>query len=117
MNKNCLPPLLRGVGTTAVLFATVYSVIVASGNVRTEQAHREALHAQEEAEAKAQPAELRELAALKVEVEDLRRSADEESIADEVIENPWFTWVGFLGTAIIASSFYAESFLRGRENT
>jgi hypothetical protein len=117
MNKNCLPPLLRGIGTTAVLFATVYSVIVASGNVRTEQAHREALHAQEEAEAKAQPADVRELAELKAEVEDLRRTAQEESIADEVIENPWFNWIGFLGTAIIASSFYTESFLRRREHT
>jgi hypothetical protein len=117
MNQNYLPPLLRGIGTTALLFATVFSVIVARGNVRTEQTQREALHAQAEAKAKGQAVEARELAELKVEVEDLRHTAQEESIAEEVIENPWFAWIGFLGTAILASSFFTEAYLRRRETT
>lgn len=43
------------------------------------------------------------------------RTAAEENFADEVLENPSFEWLGLVGAAIVASSFYAEAFIRRKE--
>jgi hypothetical protein len=115
MNQNYLPPLLRGTGMTIVLLATIISVLVARKHVQTEENQRAAIHEQAETDAAAQPAEKRNLAELKVEVDDLRSEIHEDSVAEEVIENPWFNWIGLAGTAIIASSFYTEAFLQRRQ--
>ncbi len=115
MNRNCLPPLLRGIGTTILLFATVFSVIAARRDLRTDRIKREAVYARARADAEAQVVAARNLAGLEAAVEDLRSGMQEESVAGEVIENPWFDWGGLVGTAIIASSFYVESFQRRRE--
>ena len=35
-----------------------------------------------------------------------------EGIAEEVLENLWFEWLGLLGSGVVATSFYAEWFIR-----
>src|SRR5271154_4792338 len=109
MNRDSLPPLLRGIGTTIVLFATIFTVIAARREVQTDRIKREAIYMKAKADAEAQAAAVRNLAELKAEVQDLRSGMREEGVAEEVIKNPWFDWVGFLGMLIIAMSFFLES--------
>jgi hypothetical protein len=116
MNRNFLPPLLRGIGTTILLLATLFGVIAARQAVQADQIKQAALHAKAEAAAKAQPAETRALAELMAETQELRSELEEKSVVEEVINNRWFDWASLLGTAVIASSFYTESLLQRREN-
>ena len=46
--------------------------------------------------------------ALATEVRLLRLQLQDNDLADEVFENPWFQWLGLLGTGLIAASFFAE---------
>ena len=114
MNRNSWPPLLRGIGMTIVLLAAVISVMTA----RQGRITREATLAKAEANAAAPPvAADRNLAELRAEVHELREEVSEETMAEQVIGNPWFDWLGFLGTAVMSSSFYAEWYLRKNEKT
>jgi hypothetical protein len=117
MDQDYLPPLLRGIGTTIVLLATVFSVMVARRDVQTDRSAWSAQLAKAEAESKAAGVEKQNLAELRAEVQDLRGQVQEESVADEVIENPWFDWVGFIGMATVASSFFVESFAKKAKTT
>ena len=46
--------------------------------------------------------------ALATEVRLLRLQLQGNDLADDVFENPWFQWLGLLGTGLIAASFFAE---------
>ena len=106
MRLDFLPPLLRGIGATIILIAALISFT---------KAHRSTDQQRKEQEQKAASISVpisSELARLSEEVEELRLEAEEDTIVEKVFENRWFEWVGFLGTAVIASSFYLESFLK-----
>ena len=105
MTLDFLPPLLRGIGTTIILIAALISFSVARQS--TDQQRKE----REEAASISAPASS-ELARLSEEVEDLRLETEEDTIVEKVFENRWFEWLGFVGTAIIASSFYVEALLK-----
>lgn len=116
LNVNeALPPLLRGLGTTVILVATVVSLATARINQRPTASVRLPLARTAAAAAPkpARPAPLdpdvaREIAALRQEVAD-------DSVLEEVFENPWFEMCGIVGTAVITSSFFLEWSIRRRK--
>jgi hypothetical protein len=116
LNVNeALPPLLRGLGTTVILVATVVSLATARGQQRPPTSLRLPL-ARPAAAPPAQgghtaPSDLdlaREIAALRQEVAD-------DSVLEEVFENPWFELCGIVGTTVITSSFFLEWSIRRRK--
>lgn len=117
MNRNSWPPLLRGIGMTIVLLAAVISVMTARRETAQERVTRDAAWAKAEAASADPVTESRNLAELRAEVQELRDEIHEETVAEQVIGDPWFDWLGFLGTAVMASSFYAEWYLRKNEKT
>ena len=105
--SDSLPPLLRGLGTLLILLTSALVVTVErrENTARVEQAHiaRVALKAEESL----QPARA-DTNALTQEVKLLRLQLQDNDLADDVFENPWFQWLGLLGTGLIAASFFAE---------
>ena len=102
-----LPPLLRGVGTLLILLTSALVVTVERRDnaERAEQAHlaRIALKAERSLQQGRADTD-----ALAIELRLLRLQLQDNDLADEVFENPWFQWLGLLGTALISASFFAE---------
>lgn len=108
MIPESLPPLLRGLGTTLILLTSALVVTVerrASIEAAAEHAAMARLASSAEASTHrgATGAE-----ALATEVRLLRLQLQGNDLADDVFENPWFQWLGLLGTGLIAASFFAE---------
>jgi hypothetical protein len=110
-----MPPFVRGVGTTVILVATIVSLATARHPGTPPAALRLPL-ARPTPAAVPKPANApvldsdiaRELAALRGEVAD-------DSLLEEVFENPWFEISGILGTTLIAASFFLEWSIRRRK--
>jgi hypothetical protein len=102
-----LPPLLRGLGTLLILLTSALVVTVERRDnaERAEQGHlaRIALKAERSLQSDQGKPD-----ALATEVKLLRLQLQDNDLADEVFENPWFQWLGLLGTGLIAASFFAE---------
>lgn len=102
-----LPPLLRGVGTLLILLTSALVVTVERRDnaESAEQAHlaRIALKAERSLQQGRADTD-----ALAIELRLLRLQLQDNDLADEVFENPWFQWLGLLGTGLIATSFFAE---------
>jgi hypothetical protein len=116
LNVNeALPPLLRGLGTTVILVATVVSLATARGNQRPPTSLRLPL-ARPAAAASSQgaPPATRDLD-LAREIAALRQEVADDSVLEEVFENPWFELCGIVGTAVITSSFFLEWSIRRRK--
>ena len=109
--SDSLPPLLRGLGTLLILLTSALVVTVErrENAARVEQAHiaRVALKAEESL-----PPGRADTDALTQEVKLLRLQLQGNDLADDVFENPWFQWLGLLGTGLIAASFFAEWHLK-----
>jgi len=108
--NDALPPLLRGIGTTLVLTATVVAFVIARHGADVKMSASPPLAASNlprDAQA--------ELNSLTAEVRELRHEVEHENVVEEVLENRWFEWLGFTGTAIIASSFYSEFLIRRKK--
>ncbi|CAN4279751.1 hypothetical protein LJR125_002638 [Pseudoxanthomonas sp. LjRoot125] len=105
--SDSLPPLLRGLGTLLILLTSALVVTVErrENAARVEQAHiaRVALKAEESRQPRRAGTN-----ALTQEVKLLRLQLQDNDLADDVFENPWFQWLGLLGTGLIAASFFAE---------
>jgi len=108
MLKDSLPPFLRGLGTTVVLIGALVGLAMAHHRVEVEQENLPQLTGGLRQPSK-QSADTQ---ALMVEIEELRSEVERESVATEVLASPSFEWMGFVGTAIIASSFFVEAYLR-----
>ncbi len=107
MIPDSLPPLLRGLGTALILLT---SALVVSVERRTND-EAAALAAMTQLAVKAEEAAHHGetgAAALATEVRLLRLQLQGNDLADDVFENPWFQWLGLLGTGLIAASFFAE---------
>lgn len=89
---------------TLILIATVIAFVIARQDADKHQAARKAIEAKRNASA--------DLQSLASEIQDLREEVDQENVAEEVLENRWFEVLGFIGTGVMASSFYAESYRR-----
>jgi len=99
MLHDSTPPLLRGLGTTLILIATVLSFIIARQEIKAGDLAR---HPPASATI-ATPAGADQ--------------ADDDSVIEEVLSNPWIEGLSYLGTTMIASSFYLEWFLRRRKRS
>jgi hypothetical protein len=111
--NESVPPLLRGIGTVILLLATVLSAATARGHGR----HASSIlptpaKPPVTSAAPAGPALSPELAR---ELAEIRREIAEDSMLEEVFENPWFEACGYAGTACIASSFFVEWAIRRRK--
>ena len=107
MIPDSLPPLLRGLGT-ALILATSALVVVVERRPDDEAASRAAMtqlavNAEEGLHHGERGAD-----ALATEVRLLHLQLQGNDLADDVFENPWFQWLGLLGTALISASFFAE---------
>jgi hypothetical protein len=111
MIHESLPPLLRGLGTTLILLTSALVVTVERREDTDPTGHaamaRLALQAEEATHRGESGSD-----ALATEVRLLRLQLQDSDLADEVFENPWFQWLGLLGTGLIAFSFFAEWRLR-----
>lgn len=103
MPSPSLPPLLRGLGTSLLLLSAALTVwyereqMAASDNAtlaHVSSAERATL--------------LHELHRLNLRIED-------NDLADEVFENPWFQLLSLLGTGLISASFFVEWRVRKQE--
>lgn len=107
MIPDSLPPLLRGLGTALILLT---SALVVTVERRTND-DAAALAAMTQLAVKAEEATHQGETgtdALTTEVRLLRLQLQGNDLADDVFENPWFQWLGLLGTGLIAASFFAE---------
>jgi hypothetical protein len=107
MIPDSLPPLLRGLGTALILLTSALVVVVE----RRTNDDAVALAAMTQLAVKAEEAAHHGTTgadALATEVRLLRLQLQGNDLADDVFENPWFQWLGLLGTALISASFFAE---------
>ena len=104
MFQDSTPPLFRGIGTTVILVATVISFSMARhpGGSPLAYPGRPGPGA----------AMTPRVAELEREVAELRREAADDHLVEEVIGNPWFEVLGFIGTGFIGASFYLEWWMR-----
>ncbi|MEL1265759.1 hypothetical protein [Pseudoxanthomonas putridarboris] len=106
--KDHVPPLLRGIGFLLVLLTSLVVGVTehrADAELRARMAHAKA---RVDAEAAAS-LENRQLDAIATEIRLLRLQLQEDDLADKVFENPWFQFIGTLGTALVALSFLYEA--------
>lgn len=104
-----IPPLLRAIGTTVILVATLVGAIQARMELKAAHAAQQAAKQSGGTTAGAANADHSPaLDALAKEVGELHQAAQEESIVDDVVLNPWFEFLGMAGTGIVAMSFYAD---------
>lgn len=106
MKRFYWPPLLRGIGTTIILVGTIIAFLTVrpgpegySGRLMV----------------RPQPPFLTRAGATTnppVANKAQATAAGNEEIAQEVFGNPYFEWMGFIGTAVIASSFFVESLVK-----
>ena len=113
MNPHSVPPLLRGIGTTVVLLATVLSVMFARADLRN--GAKKSFLPTTNSQAAAVAGTERDISVVAAEVREMKEEMERESVAEEVLENKWFEIFGFLGTGIVASSFYAEWYVRRKK--
>jgi hypothetical protein len=107
--KNSLPPLLRGIGTVFMLVATVIAFCIARQHdqlPRTRLSPSQSISGKKSGDSVATVSD----------VQELRAEVEQDSVVEDVLENVWFEWLGFAGTAIFAASFFAEAYLRRDTN-
>ncbi|CAN7256100.1 hypothetical protein LJR143_001016 [Pseudoxanthomonas sp. LjRoot143] len=107
MIPDSLPPLLRGLGTALILLTSALVVTVERRTHDEAAALTAIAHLAVKAEEARHQGETG-AAALATEVRLLRLQLQGNDLADDVFENPWFQWLGLLGTGLIAASFFAE---------
>jgi hypothetical protein len=104
-------PLLRGIGLSIVLIGTVAGAIQAKTRAETRLAHAPVPKTSPNTTAVPGSIVLPQddrLQTLTQEVAYLRETMQEETAVDDVLTSPWFETLGFLGSCLTASSFYAE---------
>ena len=106
-----VPPLLRGLGFSLVLLT---SLVVGVAEHRQEAKSRErvALLREQVREDAALTDGRRPPEAIARELRLLRLQLQEQDLAERVFENRWFQLLGILASALIASSFLYEAWLR-----
>lgn len=106
--QDHVPPLLRGIGFLLVLLASLAVGVMehrADAEAKARMAHAKA---QVDAMAAASP-ESGQADSIATEIRLLRLQLQQEDFADKVFENPWFQFLGAIGTALVALSFLYEA--------
>ena len=106
--KKSIPPLLRGIGTLLILTAAVIAFCIARQHDRT----LDAGPARDQSIAGNAGGD--NVAALASEVRELRAEVEQDDAVEKVLENRWFDWISFAGTAVIAASFFTEAYIQRR---
>ena len=113
MSRDSWPPLLRGLGTTILVFGAIIAFVEARQDVAIERAKRQSAYQRFETN---RPA-VGDLKVLAQEVEELKSEVEAPNIAEEVVGNRWFEWMGIVGSCVLSSSFYVEAFIRRSTRT
>ena len=108
MNPHALPPLLRGIGLTVILLGTSIGLIQARQDAALQAAQ---LRAHAAATCSAAP----ELCTLSAEIRELREQVIYDGVAEDLLDNHWFEWLGIVGSAIMAATFFGEWYVRRNE--
>ena len=106
-----LGPLLRGLGTTVVVFASLLIGIAEHRQAAEARAALESSQQRIEAQIDAEQGS-EGVEALTREVGLLRRQLAETSLVSGVFANPWFQVLGLFGTLLVALSFFVEAWQR-----
>lgn len=96
MKRIYLPPLLRGIGTTIVLVGTIIAFLQGNRNPAANPQTANRQFAERMGTITNAPA---------TSANEATNDEEDETVADEVLGNRYFEWLGFIGTAIIAGSF------------
>jgi len=104
MTREALPPLLRGIGMTMILVATVVAFVIAREDSAREHAERQVSDVEHSATV--------DLQSLASEIRELRAEVEVDDVVEEVLDNPWFELLSLIGTGVFASSFYVEAYVR-----
>src|ERR1700741_5071517 len=105
MNRESLPPLLRGVGTTMFLVAAIVAIVLARRDIANTAAQREAAHQRTGNQYQGANG----LGAIADQIQELQTELEARNLAEEVLESPWVEMMSIVGTAFLATSFYAEA--------
>ena len=109
LDEEFLPPLLRGLGFSLVLFASIVVGVSEHREQAREKARAQDFKARTEVERSKALTDthldplLREVRLLRLQVE------HDDDLADKVFENSWFQSLGGLGSGCIAMSFFLEA--------
>jgi hypothetical protein len=105
-SRDYLPPLLRGIGTTLILIGTVVAFVSARRDIEHHRAKRQSFAPIPAYSS--QPT----LDLVAKELQDLRAETLNENLAEEIVENRWFEWLGVFGAGVASASFYVEALMR-----
>ena len=108
MTSEALAPLLRGVGSSLLLAGALIGYVVAHQN-----AHGARPHGQSQDGAGLSGKGSSEVT---VGSQSGPGGMSDESVAEQVVENPWFELLGFVGAAAVSSSFYVEYLARRKRS-
>jgi hypothetical protein len=96
-----------------LLVGGIVGFAMARHDVANERASRRAALQRVEPERQA----VADLNGLRQQLRELKSKVEAQNVAEEVVENPWFEWMGIIGTGVIASSFYVEAIVRRSRGT
>lgn len=103
-------PLLRGIGATIILLGTLIAYFDARQNNEKPDL-KPRLVGLQGLSGKMPTGNPAVTNAVAAEPED-----DNEAVVREVLGNRFFEWMGLIGTAVFASSFYVEAFVRSSKS-
>lgn len=106
--QDHVPPLLRGIGFLLVLLASLAVGVMEHRADIEAKARMANAKTQVDAMAAVSP-ERRQADSIATEIRLLRLQLQQEDFADKVFGNPWFQFLGALGTALVALSFFYEA--------
>jgi hypothetical protein len=92
------------------LVAAIVAIVLARRDIASTEAQREAAH--RIAATKYQGAT--GLDALSGQFQQLKSELESRSLAEEVFDSPWVEMLSIVGTAFLATSFYAEAIIKMR---
>jgi lipopolysaccharide export LptBFGC system permease protein LptF len=87
MARDALPPLLRALGSTVLLAATITAFLIANKDDENRPSERQTVEI-------AQP-QAADLNSLLSEIHELREEVEQKDFAEEVLKNPSFEWLSF----------------------
>ena len=108
--KDSFPPLFRGIGMVVMLIAAIVAFCIARQHG---QSQRTRVSPNQIAAGKgSKDSPVSSVSGMN----EPRAEAAQDTVVEDVLENVWFEWLGFAGTAIFATSFFAEAYLRCKKN-
>ena len=92
------------------LVAAIVAIVVARRDIANTEAQREAAHRRTATEYQG----AKGLDALAGQIQGLKSELESRSLAEEVFDSPWVEMLSIVGTAFLATSFYAEAIIKMR---